>query len=183
MTHRADELFETEHWYACRTRARAEKAVHRTLEEWKIGSYLPLVVEERQWADRKKQVAFPLLPGYVFARFQLKNMLRVLRIPGVASIVQTNGHPTPVRDEEMELVRQVEKGVLETGVPPSIADCYQEGQAVEIVEGPFKGIRGTLVEDRGRAKVCIRLSSIEQAILVDVPRATVRPLSPSRDEA
>ena len=35
------------HWYACRTRARAEKQVDRLLEGAGVESYLPLVELER----------------------------------------------------------------------------------------------------------------------------------------
>ena len=38
-----EELFAEAHWYACRTRARAEKKVHRCLVQAGVESYLPLV--------------------------------------------------------------------------------------------------------------------------------------------
>ena len=59
------------HWYACRTKARAEKKVAEVLERHSVECYLPLVERERQWADRTKRVQFPMFPGYVFARFRL----------------------------------------------------------------------------------------------------------------
>jgi len=63
------QLFDTLRWYACRTRARAEKRAARLLSGNGVESYLPPIERQRQWADRKKRVAFPLFPGYVFARF------------------------------------------------------------------------------------------------------------------
>jgi len=50
-----------------------------------------LSVEVRQWADRKKRVGFPLFPGYVFARFELRNVHEVLHTSGLVTIVRNNG--------------------------------------------------------------------------------------------
>ena len=72
------ELYEETRWYACRTRARAEKKVDELLGRAGFETHLPLVVRERQWADRRKLVAFPLFPGYTFARFDLTRYLDVL---------------------------------------------------------------------------------------------------------
>ena len=168
------ELFNTAHWYACRTRARAEKAVHRSFEEQGFESYLPLVYQERQWADRKKRVAFPLFPGYVFARFTLRDTTEILRPPGVANIAQPSGYPTPVRDEELESVRRLVDGVNEKGVLPTTEDYPEAGEEVEVISGPFRGMRGTLSEVRGRSRVCLRLWPIRHAVGVDIPRSMVR---------
>ena len=70
------------HWYACRTRARAEKQVSRLLEGAGVENYLPLVELERKWADRTKRVGFPLFSGYTFARFPLKDLVEVVMTPG-----------------------------------------------------------------------------------------------------
>ncbi|HEV8661766.1 MAG TPA: transcription termination/antitermination NusG family protein, partial [Candidatus Methylomirabilis sp.] len=62
-------------WYALRTRSRHEKLVRDQLATRGIEPFLPLVTRWRRWADRRKQVAFPLFPGYCFARFPLRERL------------------------------------------------------------------------------------------------------------
>ena len=99
------ELYERPHWYACHTRSRAEKRVERMLADAGVEAYLPLIELERKWKDRSKKVPFPLFPSYVFARFQLGDIHRVLKIPGVASVLRPNGYATPIREEEIESVR------------------------------------------------------------------------------
>ena len=91
-------LFEKMCWYACRTKSRAEKKVQHQLTRAGFEAYLPVKEEERQWADRKKTVAFPLFPGYLFARFRLTELHEVLGLSGVVSVLRPNGYPTPVRD-------------------------------------------------------------------------------------
>jgi transcriptional antiterminator NusG len=149
------ELFEKTCWYACRTKSRAEKKVRRQLSGAGFEAYLPVVEEERQWADRKKTVAFPLFPGYLFARFRLTELHEVLGLPGVASVLRPNGYPTPVRDEEFASLRLFVDGVKETGALPSPSDFLEPGRNVLVVAGPFEGMRGMMVEERGRARVAV----------------------------
>ncbi len=169
------ELYKISRWYACRTRARAEKQVDRLLLAAGFESYLPLVELERQWADRKKRVAFPLFPGYVFARFRLGEIHEILRTPGVVTVLRVNGYPTPIREEELESVRRLVAGVNQTGVLPSPSDYLEEGQEVVVVDGPFKGMYGVLLEVRGRISVVVRLSAIRQAVRVQIDRRLVWP--------
>lgn len=169
------ELYGNPRWYACRTRARAEKQVNRLLNGSGIEAYLPLIEQERRWADRCKRVAFPLFPGYVFARFRLTELAQVQGTPGVVLVVRANGYPTPLRDAELESVRILAAGANATGVLPSPSDFLEAGQEVVVVDGPFKGMTGLLVEVRGRARVIVRLSAIRQAAGVELERRLLRP--------
>lgn len=170
------ELYRVARWYACRTRARAEKRVDQLLAGAGFQSFLPLVELERQWADRKKRVAFPLFSGYVFAHFRLAEMHEILQTPGVVTVVRVNGYPTPIREEQLESVRCLVEGVNATGVMPSVSDYVEVGQEVCVLDGPFKGMCGLLVEARSRASVVVRLSAIRQAVRVHIDRRALRPL-------
>lgn len=170
-----DHLYEGQHWFACRTRPRAEKKAARMLEGSGVESYLPLVERERQWADRTKRVEFPLFPGYVFARFALTEMHRVLRVPSLAHVVRVNGYPTPVRRDEIDAVRKLVETANETGVEPEPVDFLEPGEEIVVVDGPFAGMRGVLVERRGRARVAVKLSAIRQAVSVEMDRRHLKP--------
>ena len=100
----------------------------------------------------------------------------MLRTPGVAAIAKRNGYPTPVRDQELESVRLLVDGVNEIGILPTPEDYLEVGESVEVIDGPFKGVRGQLVEIRGQSRVTFRLAPIRQAFGVEVPRAAVRRL-------
>ncbi len=171
-------LFDTLRWYACRTRARAEKQAARLLAGNGVESYLPLIEKVRQWSDRKKRVAFPLFPGYLFVRFDLRKTHDVLSTPGIVTIVRGNGHPTPLRDEELDSVRILVTGVNAGHELPRPVEDLELGHEVVATEGPFAGMRGVLLEERGRARVVVRLSVLRQAVSVEIPRQMLRP-SPS----
>jgi transcription termination/antitermination protein NusG len=154
-------------WYACRTRPRAEKQVGRLLKLRRVESYVPLLEQVRQWTDRKKRVGFPLFPGYVFARFSLARMHEVLRTPGIVTIVRNDAGPALVRAEELDSVRTLVAGV-------NAGHALEVGREVIVAHGPFSGIRGVLGEERGRARVVIRLSALRKALSVELPREILR---------
>lgn len=168
------ELVEEPHWYACRTRARAEKRVDELLDRDGFETFLPLVERERQWADRKKTVAFPMFPGYTFARFPLAAYRDVLRTPGIVHVVSSRGRPVPVRPEELESVRRFARGIEATGRVPDPVDYLEPGTPIVVEEGPFQGMRGVLLEGRGPARVAVRLGAIRAAVSVQMDRRSLR---------
>lgn len=164
-------------WYACRTRARAEKQVNRMLRQRGIEPYLPLVDQVRQWTDRRKRVAFPLFPGYVFAHFGPGLFHLVLRTPGVVTVVGAAGAPIPVRADELDSIRLLVESVNAGNPPPQPAEFVEVGQEVVVAEGPFSGMRGVLTEERGQTRVIVRLSALRKALSVELPREILRAAS------
>jgi transcription antitermination factor NusG len=164
-----ERLYVVPQWYACYTRSRAEKRVEGQLRERGVESYLPTVVRERQWKDRKKKVEWPLFPGYVFGRFTLRDVHTVLTTPGVSTIVRTNGVPSPVAEEELDNIRKLARVVAELGeLPPPVRPLLDKGEPVVVTAGPFKGIFGVVNELRGRHRVLVGLTSIGQGLEIEV---------------
>jgi len=135
-----------------------------------------MIERERQWADRRKRVELPLFPGYVFTRFSLTALEGVLRTPGLATVVRLNGRPTPVREEEIASVRALVEGANATGVLLSPSDFLAAGQEVVVAQGPFEGMQGMLLEERGKTRVVVRLAVVRQAVSVEMARAYTRPV-------
>jgi transcription antitermination factor NusG len=170
-------LFDTHAWYACRTRARAEKKVDRLLTAAGVTSYVPLIERSRQWSDRSKQVTFPLFPGYVFARFSLSSLPEIVRTPSLIEVVRVNGSPTPIRESEIESIRSLVLGAHRIGEEPSAHDYFVRGQEVRVVQGPFEGLRGILTEVRGKTRIVVRLEAIRQAVSVEMASRFVSPVT------
>lgn len=163
-----ERLYVVPQWYACFTRSRAEKRVEELLRERGLDSYLPRVVREQQWKDRKKKVEWPLFPGYVFGRFTLADVHTVLTTPGVSTIVRQGGVPSAIPDEELENVRKVARVLAELGELPPVRPLLDEGDRVMVVDGPFKGIVGVVSEVRGRGRILVGLTSIGQGLEIEV---------------
>jgi len=157
-------------WYAVWTRSRHERAVHEQLVERGIEAFLPTITRWSRWKDRKKQVAWPLFPGYCFARFDPQARLGILKCTGVVSIVGFNGEPTPVPDEEIAGVRTL----VETTLPYDPCPLIKTGMRVEVVHGPLKGVVGRLQRKGGHARLVLAVDLIGRAVSVQVDAADVR---------
>lgn len=166
----------TPHWYACYTRARHEKQVDRLLQERGFETFLPLVPRVSQWKDRRKVVEWPLFPSYVFSRFGAEHMQRVLATPGVAGVVRTNGRPARIDEAELENVRRFARALAGGEVEVEQRPFLAEGEWVEVMDGPFQGIRGIVVEHRNRRRVLIGLKAIGQALEIDIDTRALRPV-------
>ena len=134
----------------------------------------------RAWSDRIKRVALPLFPGYIFGRFPLANLTRVLEVPGVVDVVRSGGTAVPVRPQEMASVRLLTEGVDRTGALPRTVDPLEPGDPVVVVDGPFKGMTGVLLREPGSAWVAVKIDALRQARAVQLERSVVAPLKKSR---
>ena len=79
-----------------------------------------------------KRIDLPLLPGYAFPRTFLGQIWEALQTPGVVNVADPNGYPTPVRADELELIRRFPKGVTETGRMPLPSDFLEPGEEVVV---------------------------------------------------
>ena len=163
-------------WFACYTRARHEKQVDRQLRERGLETFLPLLPRVSQWTDRKKVVEWPLFPSYVFVRFEPAEMHQVMGMPGVAGLVKTNGRPARIDEDELENVRRFARALAGGGVEVEQAPFLAEGEWVEVMDGPFQGIRGIVTERRNRRRVRVGLKAIGQALEIDIDTRALRPV-------
>jgi transcriptional antiterminator RfaH len=170
------QTFHEPRWYACYTRARHEKRVEAALRERGFDSYLPTFPRMRQWKDRRKQIAWPLFPGYVFGQFAVSELHRVVSIPGLATIVRTNGQPVPVRFEELENVRRFAAALADVMVEPEVTPFVGVGEWVRVREGPFAGVCGIVLERRNRRRVLVGVEAIGQGLEVDIDMRLLEPI-------
>jgi len=156
-------------WYVLRTRSRHEKTVNTQLIERKVETFLPLVERWSRWKDRRKKIAFPLFPGYCFARFPLVERLRVLNVVGVAGLVGCGGPPEPVPDAEIDAIQRLAATTLQYDPHPFLT----EGMDVEVVRGPLAGIRGKLLRKDRVTRLVLAVTLIRQAAVVEIHPADV----------
>lgn len=157
-------------WYAIWTRSRHEQVVRQQLEQKGIDVFLPTVLKWSRWKDRKKQVAWPLFPGYCFAKFDADQRVPVLKCTGAVSIVSFNGAPAAIPEVELAGIRQLVESDLQFDPCPLI----HEGDKVEVTHGPLKGVVGRLVRKGSHARLILAVDLIGQGVSVEVDAADVR---------
>lgn len=164
-------------WYACYTRGRHEKRVATLLRERGIESFLPVQEREEQWSDRRKQVGWPLFPSYVFGRFTLGDLSRVLATHGIVEIVRTGSAPAAIADGEIENVRRFAEALRMHGIPAEAEPFLEVGERVRVAAAPLCGVEGIVVKRRGRARVLVGLRAVGQGLSVELDAAALLPLN------
>ena len=158
-------------WYALWTRSRHEQVVREQLERKQVEVFLPTIRKWSRWKDRKKQIDWPLFPGYCFARFEPHDTLPILKCTGVVSIVSFEGAPAPIPDHELSGIRTL----IDTDLAFDPVPLIKEGQMVEVVHGPLKGVVGRLVQKKEKARLVLSVDLIGQGVSVEIDAADVRP--------
>jgi transcription antitermination factor NusG len=169
-----EEVLLTPRWYALYTRSRFEKKMLTELTDRSIEVFLPMREVLSRWKDRKKRIWIPLFPGYIFVNHvdTPENRYRILNVPGAVRFVGFEGHANPIPDEQIDYVRRF----LEASIAVDPYPYMQVGSRVEVIAGPLKGIRGILVEKRGRFRFIIQVDLIRQAVSVEIDASDVRPI-------
>lgn len=152
------------HWYALHTRSRHEKKVDVRLREKGINSYLPLNTVHRRWSDRYKEIQEPLFSCYVFVNLALKDRLSVLQTDGAVHFVSFNGRPATIPEEQINAIKQI----LEKKQSVDYANYFTVGKKVKVVQGPLKGLQGTLINSKNNSRLVICIDGIRQAISVEI---------------
>src|SRR3954468_10023940 len=109
-------------WYALWTRSRHEKRVRDRLSDSGVQMFLPTIVRWSYWKDRKKQIDWPLFPGYCFARFPSGERLPILKCTGVVNIVSFDGEIAAIPDQEIDAIRRLVESDLQFDPCPLIRE-------------------------------------------------------------
>jgi transcription antitermination factor NusG len=159
-------------WFAVRTAAGREKAVSAQLQHKGFEEFLPLYKSRRQWSDRKKELEFPLFPGYLFCRFDFSNRLPILITPGVKLIVGYGKIPTPVTEAEIDSLRRA----VDSGAEATPWPYLSIGQRVRVREGSLAGVEGILIQVKNSWRIVLSVELLRRSVAVELDRGAIVPL-------
>ncbi len=132
-------------WYALAVKSRHEFIARDELLKKGIETFLPSIVRLRQWHDRKKNVEFPVFPGYLFVNVarRAQDFLNVVKTRGSVALVSLEpGHPTPVAPDEISAL----KAVMASGRTFDVYPQFHDGISVRIRRGPLQGAEGIVAK-------------------------------------
>ncbi len=155
-------------WYIVYTFPNLEKKIYNELTKKNIKAYLPLQNVIRQWSDRKKEIKIPMFPNYVFINSSERERFNLLKIGGVLKFITFEGKPAVVSEAEISSIMKFETMVFE------IEANLVSGDEVIIVDGPFTGLQGRLFLKKGKERLGVHLSSINQSLSVEVCSSSLR---------
>ncbi len=157
-------------WYAIYVKSRAEKKVAIELKAEGIDYYLPLEKRLKQWSDRKKWVEEPLFRSYIFVHIKNKDYYRAL-VRNTVKYITFEGKAVPVPPQQIEAVKMYlnEKEPIQ----PSDED-WETGKEVEVMAGKLTGLKGVLLEAKGRTRVKVEIEVVGSAIILQIPKSKLR---------
>ena len=158
---------ETARWYCVKARPRQEQAARAALvNEGGVEVFCPMLRFERARKSGRVRVREAMFPGYLFARFCYESQYRLVGTSnGVSTIVSFGGIPAVVPDE---IIHELRASVAD-GETIEISTTLSIGEEVEVVEGPFQGIRAivtSVMPARARVTVLLELLGMEREVEV-----------------
>jgi transcriptional antiterminator RfaH len=151
-------------WYAVYTKPRTEKVVLKNLEEKKIETYLPIQQVISIWKDRKKKIDKVLFTSYIFVKINKIDFLNVQKTNGVVKFVTLEKKPCPIPDLQIEAIKNILEGNYDFVTENK---KFKIGENVEISSGSLKGLKGKLIDYKGKSKVVISIDTIGMSLLLE----------------
>jgi transcription antitermination factor NusG len=172
------ELSAAEHpWWVAYVRSRQEKGLARHLAGHEVGFYLPQAEKRARRAGRSFVSSLPLFPGYLFFRGTAEARRTALRSELIVEVL-------PVIDQErLEAELASLRRLQEAGAPLVPYPYLEAGDAVEIVDGPFRGSTGTVLREKGRLRLIVSVTFLRQSVAAELDRNAVLPLGPGGPRA
>jgi transcriptional antiterminator NusG len=166
----------TKQWYAIHTYSGYEEKVAESIRQRAesldmADKIFQVVVPKEKMIEvkngKRKVVEKRIFQGYVLVQMKLSEdaWYIVRNTPSVTGFVGSGTEPTPVSDDEMDKIMK-RMGRAE----PKHKIDFNEGEVVNITDGPFKGFDGTINEidaQKGKLKVLVNMFGRETPVELD----------------
>ena len=162
-------------WHVLWTSSHCEDLVFDQLKEKNLHPFLPKVDVWSVRAGRRRLVAAPMFPGYLFLNDRL-DKARYVEVRKARGLVRLLGEgwdrPAEVPEAEIESIRR-----LATSGAPSFAHPYlRAGRRARIVSGPLAGVEGILKRvDPAKGILVISVHLLQRSVAVEVDCTQVVP--------
>ncbi len=155
-------------WHVLYTHSRAEFKVDRSLKAKDIEVFLPVKKTLKQWSDRKKEIIEVLFTSYIFIFATEKERLLSLEDNLVVRCLCDNGKPAIIPEWQIENLKRM----MNTDVQPEVIEGLLSGNKVEITNGPFCGVCGTIVKIENKNHLAISIELINRTVIVYITNET-----------
>jgi transcription antitermination factor NusG len=152
-----------ENWYAIQVRPRFEFLIGTILQNKGYEQFVPRYKSRRQWSDRNVQVELPLLPGYVFCRFNPEFRLPIIKTKGVVRVVGIGKRPLPIDAREIKALFQVVQSRYK--VEPHM--FVTVGARIRIENGALAGLEG-IVKGYKNRHLIFSVGIVQKSILIEL---------------
>ena len=163
-------------WFALQIRTRSASSAALLLSGKGYEVFYPTYKVRRHRSGGLKGTSAPLFPGYLFCHFDPQKRLPILVTPGVIAVVSRGRIPLPVDDSEIDAIQ----AIVSSGFQAEPCSYLEIGQRVRVESDGLRGIEGILVDFKGNHRVVLSISLLRRSVALEIDRACVRPISPTR---
>ncbi len=158
-------------WFAIYTRSKGEKVVHKLLTTKQIECYLPLQKVTRRYTRKIKTYEVPLITCYAFVRIIKGQYIPVLETQNVVKFIRIAKNLIAIPDEEINLLKRI---VGEGYELEAEAGTFNQGDEVEIIGGKLTGLRGKLVDTKGKKQMVVELANVGYSFKMNIDVSLLR---------
>ena len=152
-------------WLLLQVKPRQEIRALENLERQNAECYCPKIWIEKLSRGKRIQVQEALFPGYLFINAQLEQSgltyTSIRSSRGVSKIVGFGVEPIKIPEGLIAQIKQREEA-MPTGA--SAKDLPQPGDSVNILEGPFNGLKAVFSRTDGQQRSIVLISLLNQQV-------------------
>lgn len=152
-------------WFALYTKPRQEFKAALEMSARNIEYYLPTVTRLKKWSDRKKKVTEPLMRSYLFINATENERLDALESETIVRCISERGKPFPIPEQQIVNLKNFIQEKIEYLVMEGIA----VGKKVRIMEGPFAGVEGTIMEIENQKSLAVSIEILNRTAVAHIP--------------
>jgi transcriptional antiterminator RfaH len=151
----------TMNWYCVHTRPLKEQQVANHFNQMLgLEMYFPRLRRQKTIRRVRRVVTSPLFPRYLFCRFDPSLQYRAVRYTSdVIEVVRSGEHPAVVEDDIIESLKNWAGEAVDI---ITLQPDLRPGDAVEIIDGPMRGLQAVILTSRNDSeRVTVLLSILE----------------------
>jgi len=160
-------------WFAIYTKYRAEKFVVEQLQKKEIEAYVPLLQRTKKYDRKIKTYEIPLINSYAFVCISKDEYVKVLETQHVIHFVKQRQNLISIPQREMELMKRIVGEKFQVSL---YENAFCEGKKVEVISGSLTGLKGILLEVRGKKSVVVELDQIGYQLQLEIDVNLLRSL-------
>jgi len=156
------------HWYVVHTYSSFENRVKQSLQERIAAAgmedyFTDILIPEEDVVElkkgEKKTSKRKFFPGYILVQMEMNDDTWhiVKNTPKVTGFIGVNDKPTPIPDEDVEVLKtRIDEGTLK----PKPKFEFEVGDHVRVIDGPFTNFDGIVDEvkpEKGKLRVIVSI--------------------------
>ena len=148
-------------WFVVHTKPRKENVAIENLQRQGFLAYCPQTVQSKRRRQRWQNVTEPLFPRYVFVQLNmgLDNFAPIRSTLGVIGLVRFGNLPAVMPESAIETIQHQENDIKNSyNEYPN----WREGDVLEILDGPFSGLKGIFQKKESTERVSLLLEILGQ---------------------